>query len=228
MAEINNRYIGILLRQKKYPNAIDVAATCIRNNKSDEQTTAYFKQAFMATGKAEEEFVEEMKKIDNASKEKLRGEIRKAMTDEPAPDFELRSLEGKIVKLSTLKGKIVVVDFWATWCNPCRMSFPFLQKVYEKYQNDPRIAILALNTWEREKGEAREKTVRKFIDENKYTFPVLFDETTVQKYGVDGIPTKFILDGNGRIRYKEVGFNGGPDMVNKMDLVFEMLLAEMK
>jgi thiol-disulfide isomerase/thioredoxin len=130
------------------------------------------------------------------------------------------------VRLSELKGKVVVVDFWATWCGPCTASFPFLQQVYEKYKANPNFVILTLNTWERVTGAEREALVKKFMEENKYTFPVLYDEGFVEKYGVEGIPTKFIIDKKGMIQFKSIGFMGGPKMIDEMTMQIEMLLDD--
>jgi thiol-disulfide isomerase/thioredoxin len=105
------------------------------------------------------------------------------------------------------------------------MSFPFLQKAYEKYRKDPRVAIFAVNTWEREKGDVRETTVKKFLADNKYTFPVLYDDNSVEKYGVEGIPTKFMIDQKGVIRFKSVGFDGGEKMLAEIDAQLAMLLG---
>jgi hypothetical protein len=105
------------------------------------------------------------------------------------------------------------------------MSFPYLQKVYDKYRTDPRVAIFAINTWEREKGTEREATVRKFLTENKYTFPVLYDDTSVEKYGVEGIPTKFMIDQKGVIRFKSVGFDSGDKMLAEIDTQLAVMLG---
>jgi hypothetical protein len=106
------------------------------------------------------------------------------------------------------------------------MSFPFLQKVYEQYKSNPNVLILALNTWERESGATREEKVKKFMADNKYTFQVLFDDSIVEKYGVSGIPTKYIIDKKGQIAFESIGFNNGPEMISEMSLEIDYLLGE--
>jgi hypothetical protein len=86
--------------------------------------------------------------------------------------------------------------------------------------------ILALNTWENKKGADRLTLVKQFMEKNKYTFPVLIDETTVNAYKVEGIPTKFLIDRNGNIQFKSIGFEGGQKMVDEMTIQIEMLLSK--
>jgi len=152
--------------------------------------------------------------------------LKKEMLNKPAPDFNLKDFDGNFVKLSDLKGKVVVVDFWATWCGPCKMSFPALQKVVNKYKDNPDILILALDTWEREKTVAdKEQKVKAFIADHKYTFKVLFDDADiVSKYEVTGIPTKFIIDKNGMMQFKTIGFESEQKMIAEMEAQFELLL----
>jgi peroxiredoxin len=139
------------------------------------------------------------------------------MINEPAPAFTLKDLDGKTVSLADLKGKTVIVDFWATWCGPCKASFPGMQMAVNKYKDDPNVKFLFVDTWEN--GDKYVDEVKKFITDNKYTFHVLIDEKVddgkqakvISSYNVDGIPTKFIIDKNGNIRFKYVGYSGTPE-----------------
>ncbi|MCK5572690.1 MAG: TlpA family protein disulfide reductase, partial [Bacteroidetes bacterium] len=115
---------------------------------------------------------------------------------------------------------------WATWCGPCKRSFPHLQKVYDAHKGKDDVAIYAVNTWERVKGREREKAVREFLAENNYTFPVLLDTDVVDQYGVEGIPTRFVIDRKGNIQFKSIGFEGGEKMITEMNLQLEMLLSD--
>lgn len=120
-----------------------------------------------------------------------------------APDFELRSVDGKAIKLSSLRGKKVIVNFWATWCPPCRLEMPEMEKFYTKTKNEG-IEILAVNLTKAEKSRA---DVPSFMEAYGITFPVLLDENgeAARLYDVSSIPASFIIDTQGVIREKIVG-----------------------
>jgi thiol-disulfide isomerase/thioredoxin len=130
--------------------------------------------------------------------QKAKEELIKQFGTDKAIDFALTNLEGKNVKLSDYLGKVVVLDFWATWCGPCRASFPAMQEMVTKYKND-NVVFLFMDVWEN--GEPKEtlSNVSKFITDNKYTFNVLFDYTKeiATKYKIEGIPSKVVIDKKG-------------------------------
>ena len=120
----------------------------------------------------------------------------------PAPDFQLQRLDGQPVSLSSLQGRPVMLNFWATWCGPCQMEIPFLQEAFEDEEwTELGLVILAVNL-----GEAP-ATVKKFMEDNGLNFPVLLDtDTSVAGiYNVSGIPTTFFIDRNGIIKDKKMG-----------------------
>lgn len=123
----------------------------------------------------------------------------------PAPSFALQSNGGQQVALSSLKGKVVMVNFWATWCVPCRQEMPHLQALYEKY-NGLGFELLAVNV---EKNNA--EGARKWLQETPVTFPVLFDpENQVTKlYKVQTMPSTVIIGRDGTMRFMHNGYKPG-------------------
>ncbi|AFM42847.1 Peroxiredoxin [Desulfosporosinus acidiphilus SJ4] len=120
-----------------------------------------------------------------------------------APDFELENADGKAIKLSSFRGKKVVVNFWASWCPPCRLEIPEIEKYYTQNKNTG-IEILGVNLTTAEKSQA---TVTSFIKANSITFPVLLDKDgdAAHLYDISSIPASFILDSRGVIQEKVVG-----------------------
>lgn len=142
---------------------------------------------------------------------KIKEELRKSMVKETTPSFGLLDLDGKKVNIADLKGKVVVVDFWATWCGPCKASFPAMQKMVTKYKDDNQVKFIFIDTWEKETN--KEKNAAAYIASNKYTFHVLIDNDyeVVEQFKVEGIPAKFVIDKEGFIRFRSAGFDGSPD-----------------
>lgn len=118
--------------------------------------------------------------------------------------FELAKLDGTKVKLSDLKGKKVIVNFWATWCGPCQQEMPDMEAFYKKHKED--IEILAVNYTVSERANGTEK-VRQFAEEKGVTFPILLDTdiSVTTRYKVITIPTSYFINTKGIIQDKFIG-----------------------
>ncbi|QWV92734.1 TlpA family protein disulfide reductase [Geomonas oryzisoli] len=124
-----------------------------------------------------------------------------AVEGNPAPDFTLKDLSGKPVQLSSLKGKLVLVNFWATWCPPCREEIPSMVKLNQAMQGK-NFQMLAISIDEGGKG-----AVEEFFKRGGVTLPALLDTDgqVARRYGTTGVPETFVVDGKGVIRKKVVG-----------------------
>ena len=132
-------------------------------------------------------------------------------------DFTLTSLDGEEYTLSALKGKVVVIDFWATWCPPCRKSIPTFVRLYEKY-NDKGFTILGI-------GLDDEQSLINFRTEVNIPYPVFVGSDDLAKdYGVTGIPKTIFVDKKGKIRKTQVGF--APELESQFDAMIDSLLKE--
>ncbi len=119
-----------------------------------------------------------------------------------APDFQLAGLDGQAVSLSDFRGRPVFLNFWATWCGPCRHEMPFIQEIFEEKEwSDKGLVILAIDI-----GESSTQ-VREFIESNSLFFPVLLDtdKEVASEYNIRGIPTSFFIDKDGIIQVMKIG-----------------------
>jgi peroxiredoxin len=128
------------------------------------------------------------------------GESPVATVGKPAPDFDTIDLKGEIWSLSKLKGQVVFVNFWATWCAPCREEMPSMQKLYTKLPKDKFKMIALFNRDD-------PKPVKNFIAKLGITMPILDDHQNIigEKYSLTGLPETFIVDKQGVIREKFIG-----------------------
>lgn len=174
-----------------------------------------FKRVFLANNNNEKAYAEYVAGLDKKAKANKIRELKESMVELPAPAFSLSNLKGETVSLEALRGKVVVVDFWATWCGPCKASFPGMQQAQNQYKNDPSVAFVFVDSWERVPTDQKAKAAGDFIASKNYDFNVLLDldDRVVSAFGVSGIPTKFIVDKTGTIRFKAVGYSGSAEVL---------------
>jgi thiol-disulfide isomerase/thioredoxin len=137
-------------------------------------------------------------------------EIEAAPQRLPASDFSLPDRTGRTISLRELRGRPVLIDFWATWCGPCRTTMPGIERLHRKY--GARLHVVGINL------EGRAPEVLDYLDQGGYSFLVLFDSgnfqaTTASRYGVKSIPRTFLLDREGRIL-----FSGHPQGLDEEEI----------
>ncbi|WP_290539343.1 MULTISPECIES: TlpA disulfide reductase family protein [Alcanivorax] len=142
-----------------------------------------------------------------------------AAEGDPAPDFTLKSLSGGNIKLSELRGTVVLLNFWASWCGPCRTEMPLLDSLYQQYR-DYGFTVLGVNL-----DENRDQADM-LLSKVPVTFPILFDPQnhTSESYAVDAMPTTVLIDRNGVIRHHHRGYRDG--YMDKYDAQVKALVLE--
>uniref|UniRef100_A0A7V1EIB1 TlpA family protein disulfide reductase n=1 Tax=candidate division WOR-3 bacterium TaxID=2052148 RepID=A0A7V1EIB1_UNCW3 len=132
-------------------------------------------------------------------------------------DFTLNSLDQEEYTLSKLKGRVVIVDFWATWCPPCRREIPHLISLYEKYK-DKGLIVLGVSAEEKQ-------TLETFRNENNITYPILLGNNEVfQKFGVRSIPHTIFIDKKGNVRKTQIGY--ADELLPEFESLIETLINE--
>lgn len=121
-----------------------------------------------------------------------------------APDWKLQEPEGKTVSLAALRGQVVVMDFWATWCEPCRRAMPGLQKLHEDFSG--RVKVVGVNMLETDSDPGA------FMKRNNYTYTIgLKGDDVADAYGVSRLTTVYVIDQQGHVAYTAWGFDDGTD-----------------
>lgn len=194
----------------KYREAVVNLRQAVALHRS-EKTLSRLSRALARLGRKEE-----AEKIALDAKNEYAAAIKRQFTNGPAKEFELTTIDGRKVKLSDFKGKVIMLNFWATWCGPCVREAPHIVKLYQKYK-DQGLEILALSV----DIESDRYKVAPFAKEHGYTFPVLFAEGLEKLYDVPGYPTNIFIDRQGKIRYREAGY------YEEVPRMFEVVVSEL-
>jgi len=192
----------------------------VKAGKAGKEHKARLRKLYIAEKQSEDGFEEYFSAMEMQAQKEAQERIMKKLINQKAPNFEIKDLAGKTVTLKSLQGKIVVIDFWATWCGPCIMSFPGMQQVVNQYKDNKEVVFLFVGTMD------KEDNVKQWAEKNKekYSFYVLYDEgnKVADAFGVNGIPHKFVLDKKGQIRFSSIGFNGSAEATrSEMEIMIE-------
>ncbi|MEJ4089158.1 TlpA disulfide reductase family protein [Galbibacter orientalis] len=226
--DVNKRYLEFLMTDKQYKTVLEKGESFIKSGNSNPEMLDYYVTAYKEVN-GEEGLEAKVAELEAAAHNLLVEKIKSNLISEAAAEFALKDMEGKEVSLSSLKGKVVILDFWATWCGPCKASFPEMQQLVEKYKDNENVAILFVNTFEN--TPKREKDITDFITKNKYDFHVILDAPikdsrnfeVADSYGIRGIPTKIIISPEGKINYKSVGYEGNGKLLTEMEILIELI-----
>lgn len=123
--------------------------------------------------------------------------VARPRTSKPAPDFVLKDIHGKTVSLAQFKGKPVLLNFWATWCGPCKEEMPSMQKLYDAAQNNGKFQIIAISI-----DRFNIEKVNQYAKDLNLTFPILIDpDREIRKtYFIRGLPTSYLIDSEGKLQ----------------------------
>jgi cytochrome c biogenesis protein CcmG/thiol:disulfide interchange protein DsbE len=138
---------------------------------------------------------------------------------QPAPAVRLPTAEGRVISLADLRGKVVLVDFWASWCGPCATAFPVVDSLYRRL-HERGFEVMAINL------DEKRREADAFLADRAHDMPVVFDPkgASAQAFGLDGMPTSFLIGRDGRVRFVHVGYTA--KTLDAYQREIEQLLAE--
>lgn len=154
-------------------------------------------------------------RVDRLSSLRVLGDDATPSVGESAPDLKLQSLSGQFVDIASLRGRVLVVDFWATWCGPCKRALPLLQSLSNELSESP-VTILTVNCFEQANGDRMMANIQEMVSSLELKLPVLLDlkGSAAREWQVEGLPTTFVIDADGRIVSVHVG--AGPDYLKEI------------
>jgi peroxiredoxin len=227
---ILRRLIAVCAIDRKAVNAefaFHLADLLNAQGKKDEALELYARAAADSGGflpSAEKKFralYQELKGSEAGADEylvKLKGGAsfeKEAKMNTPAPAFDFVQIGGGRVRLAELRGKVVILNFWATWCGPCLKELPHFQKFYEAKKDDPGVAVFAVTV------DEERALVEPFVKARKFTFPVVFDDGRHEKLGIPPIPATLVIDPAGNLRLRNTGFTEGDDIESFLNKLVE-------
>ncbi len=198
-------YASSLNKMNRYEQALESTISALRMTTGSEDIKDSLRIYAKNLAYSEQQIRAIIEETVQGGRSALKEKLLSEKLDDSMPSFTIESINGNFISSEKFAGKILIIDFWATWCPPCRKEFPHLNELQIEYQNDNEVQIIALST-----DKDKEK-VAPFIEKNNYEIPIFYDNNVSDEFGVNGIPTLFIIDKDGIIRYKKVGFTEGEE-----------------
>ena len=219
--QVNEHYAAVLFKNGSTGVAKEILEESIISGIQTPDMETILKEIFVDSQGSEAGFASYYSDLKTKAFGDLKAKIESKLVTEKAPSFTLSDTDGKEVSLSDYKGKIVILDFWATWCGPCKASFPAMKKALNKYEKE--VKILFVNSKETAKDKLQ--AVKDLMEKNDYPFHVLMDikNEVFESYGISLLPTKVIIGKDGNIRHRSFGFRGETELLDELEAIISIL-----
>ncbi|WP_181151507.1 peroxiredoxin family protein [Sphingobacterium gobiense] len=228
-ADVNDTYVRVLEGQGKLQELRLALEESYKRNQSSTYMLDLMEKQYEAQHRSTAGYAAYLNSLKDADKSAaLKEKVQQALIDEDFAGFELYDQYGKLVRSADLRGKIVVLDYWASWCAPCKAAFPGMKLAVERFQDDEDVLFFFIDTQER---KDMKEYVTKYMEENNYPFTVLLDTDSKasKAAGVSAIPHKMVIGTDGRLRFSEVGYMGSAsELADEITEMVNVLKAEIK
>lgn len=223
-APLNEVYSVLLKETGNSSRMKETLIKSMQQNQASPVVIAMLKELYLQENKTADGFDAYISSLkDNTLTGQLEAKVKELMINQDLPDFKVESNGAGMVSLKAQKGKVVVLDFFASWCAPCKEAFPGMNMVRQKYLNDKNVVFYFIDTQERRPDY--KEYVAKYLKEHNFPFTVLFDADAklAKSYGVGPIPHKMVIDPNGKLRFSEVGYMGSPsELSDEISMMIEL------
>lgn len=209
--------LGLIAMKQGRTNDANSQMEAAMQKASDKETLDNVALFYQQTGNTVK-----LQQLQALREKKMLDKVKTQRINRPPPAFSFVDLSGKPVPPEAWKNKVVIIDFWATWCMPCIQEMPYIQKLYEKYKDNPSVQFMIVNSGARNTlADAQGWNGNK-----KYSFPVFFntDPAVGDKFKFNLIPATYVINKEGNIQFSNIGFEG-PDVEMKLKLQIELLLT---
>jgi len=237
-ADFNDLYVKILSKNGYDNLIIPYIKLSIGKNAATPEMLEYLKQDYIKSKGSENGFDAYLTSLKSSEDmEDMQDKLKSSLIKEKIDLFSFEEMNGGRVDMAVQKGKIIVIDFWATWCAPCKAALPGMQMAVNKYKNDPGVLFYFVATQESKPGFKDE--LREFVKEKGYDITVLFDNPDAsgraqaaynnysRQFKFSGIPHKMIIDGNGYLRWSSTGYYGSPTkLADEISCLIELIKSE--
>jgi thiol-disulfide isomerase/thioredoxin len=228
----NEHYIEYLVKCGQFKTALEKSKLIFATGNSNPRIRAFMQQAYVHENGSDSGLHQLMSDMEDPIKNRLRDSLAGQQLAIESLPLRLPDLQGRQISLDSLRGKVVVIDFWSTWCTPCKAALPTLQRAVDLYKNDTGVVFLFVDTWEVVPPETRLKLINAIIAAKNYSLPILLDQCNdlesrsylvSSRYNIKGLPTKLVINTRGQIQFRNVGFDGNEDkLMNEIDEMIKM------
>ncbi len=239
-SKFSDLYISLLDKTKDVDKIKEVIFKGIATNTVSPAMLSSFKEIYITENGSEEGFEAYYQKLKPKSElEKQQEEIKASFIDKDIDLYSFNTMDGRTFNMADDKGKIIVIDFWATWCVPCKAAMEGMNMVYQQYKEDDNVKFYFVSTMEYDKDF--KEGIKKFLKEKGYDFTVLLDKRNpdthkgdfayshyAKEFGFSGIPQKIIIDSQGKLRWRSTGYNGSPSaLADEISFIIQEMKKEL-